>query len=275
MSIELLTPVGRLVQGSPFEPRTQDAEGNPLTIRNGVNAGKPRVEYFMAIAIPKNDPQYGELWAKIHAEAKNGFPQLFDAQGNCVRPDFAWKVIDGDSQIPNTRNVKPCDREGYPGNWILNFASGMAPRVYTAGGASLLTDPSELKRGDYIRIYGNVASNESQQRPGVYLNHSLVERVGFGEEIVTGVTGEQAFGAAPAALPPGASATPLAPATPMAAPAAAPAPAAPAQDFLNGGAAPAPAAEPMYQTPDGGRYTAEALRAANWSDAAIQALPRV
>lgn len=301
MPTELLTPVGRLVQGSPFEPRTTDAEGNPLTIRNGANAGKPRVDYFMALAIPKNDPGWNDINTKIYNEAKSGFPNLFDAAGNCIHPQFAWKIIDGDSQVPNSRNVKPCDREGYPGNWVLMFSSGIAPKVYTAGGEALLTNPAELKRGDYIRIYGNVAGNESQQRPGVYLNHSLVERVGFGEEIITGVTGEQAFGGQPAALPPGASATPTAPATPMqnpnatapapgsqpgapapahqpAAPAAAPAtpaPTAPATDFLNPTGAPAPGAEPKFQTPDGRQFTEAELIAAGWNQQQVYALPRV
>ena len=51
---QILTPVGRLVQGDCFEPQTTDAEGKPLLIKNGPNAGQPRVEYFMAIAVPKN-----------------------------------------------------------------------------------------------------------------------------------------------------------------------------------------------------------------------------
>lgn len=277
-AIEILTPVGRLVQGDCFEPQTTDAEGKPLVVKNGPNAGQPRVEYFMAIAVPKTDPGWAELWGKIHGAARQAFPSLFDAQGNCINPKFAFKVTDGDSQVPNSRGTKPCDREGFPGHWILNFSGGFAPKCYTKGGAAQIINPEELKRGYFIRIYGTVKGNGSQQQPGIFLNHSMVELCGYGEEIHSGPDGAAVFGGAPAGnLPAGASSTPLAPATPMAhpgaagpgtpapaatgpgapAPAATPAPAAgpgapapaaanvqPAPDFLNGpaGGAPAPAA---------------------------------
>ena len=186
---EILTPVGRLVQGDCFEPQTTDAEGRPLVVKHGPNAGQPRVDYFMAIAIPKTDPGFDALYQTIYNEARQSFPSLFDAQGNCINPKFAFKVTDGDSQVPNTRGTKPCDREGFPGHWILNFSGGYAPKCYTAGGAELITDPNMIKRGYYIRIYGSVKGNGSQQQPGIFLNHSMVELVGYGEEIVSGPDG--------------------------------------------------------------------------------------
>ncbi len=283
---ELLTPVGRLVQGDCFEPQTTDSEGKPLLIKNGPNAGQPRVDYFMAIAIPKTDAGYSELWAKVHGEARAAFPSLFDATGNCVNPTFAFKVTDGDSQVPNGKGIRPCDREGFPGNWILNFSGGFAPKCYTAGGAEVINDSNMIKRGYYIRIYGSVRGNGSQQKPGIYLNHSMVELVGYGEEIITGPSGDAVFGAAPAgALPAGASATPVAPVTSMAQPtavptAAAPAPSnvQPAPDFLNPqGAAPAAPAAPVevkYIDASGGHFTEAQLLAAGYQPAQIQALPR-
>ncbi len=279
----ILTPVGRLVQGDCFAFQSKDAEGNPLIIKTGPNAGQPRVEYFMAIAIPKTDAGYPELWADIHTVARTAFPSLFDAAGNCIQPKFAFKVTDGDSAIPNTRGAKPCDKEGFPGNWILNFSGGFAPTCYTAGGKELIIAPEMLKRGDYIRIYGSVTGNDSQQQPGIYLNHSMVERVGFGEEINSGPSGDSVFGASAAALPAGASATPMASATPLAqsAPApraAAPAPSnvAPAPDFLNGPApAPAPApAEVKYLDANGTPWTEAQLLSFNYTPAQIQALTR-
>ena len=232
---QILTPVGRLVQGDCFEGQTKDAEGNPLVIKNGPNAGQPRVDYFMAIAIPKTDPEYNDLWAIIHNEARTSFPSLFDASGNCISPKFAFKVVDGDSQVPNTKGVKPCEREGFPGHWVLNFSGGYAPKCYIQenGAYKQVTDPSMIKKGYYIRIAGTVKGNGSQQQPGIFLNHSMVELVGYGEEIVTGPNADAVFGGAPAAqLPAGASATPLAPASAPATPTAIPqpgqAPAAPA-----------------------------------------------
>lgn len=211
---DILTPVGRLVQGDCFEGQTKDAEGKPLVVREGPNAGKERTTFFMALAIPKTEPTYAALWAQIHGEAARSFPTLFDAQGNCSLSTFAFKVRDGDSTIPNQSGKRPCDLEGFPGHWILNFSGGFAPKVYRKGGQELVQSPEEVKRGYYVRIAGSVAGNGSLLRPGVYLNHSMVELCGYGTEIYSGPD-PALFGESPAAaLPAGASATPLAPTSP-------------------------------------------------------------
>ena len=103
------------------------------------------------------------------------------------------------------------------------------------------------------------------QQPGVYLNHSMVEFIGHGVEIITGPDAAAVFGGAPGALPAGASATPVAPATPIATPAAA---VTPAPDFLNPPGAPAAPAAPVEKSYNigGTVYTESALRAAGWTD---------
>ena len=268
----ILTPVGRLVQGDCFEGSKTDAEGRPLVIKNGPNAGQPRVDYFMAIAIPKTDATYmAEVHNKVHQTAALAFPTLFDASGKCINPAFAFKITDGDSQIPNTKGISPCTREGFPGHWILNFSGGFAPKVYTKGGGEAIVDKTAIKRGDYIRIYGSVAGNGSMQQPGVYLNHSMVEFIGHGVEIITGPDATAVFGGAPAATPAAASATPVAPVTPIAAPVAVvqtPAAVTPANDFLNPPGAPAAPAAPVEKSYNigGTVYTETALRAAGWTD---------
>jgi len=243
--IELLTPVGRLVQGSCFEGNTKDATGNPLVYKTGANAGQPRVDYYMAIAIPKTDPGVAELIAKIQQAATAGFPG-----GEFNAPTFAWKIIDGDTV--DSKGQPHANKQGFAGNFIFKFSGGYAPKVYTAGGGEVLKDPASVKRGYYIRIYGSTVANMSAQQPGVYLNHSAVEFIGYGEEIVSGPDGAAVFGGQPAgALPAGASATPLAPATPLAQPVVAPAVMAPAA-MVPGAMAPAvaqpvvaPAAAPV------------------------------
>ena len=302
---DILTPIGRLVGGDCFRGNDKDANGAPLLIKNGPNAGQPRVDFYTAIAIPKTDPGYAALWSSIHGVARAGFPNLFDAQGNCILPTFAFKITDGDSQIPNTVGNKPCDREGYPGNWVLHFNGGFAPKCYTAGGASIITDPEAIKRGYYVRISGNVASNTNTQKPGVYLNHSMVELIAFGDIIQSGPDAGAVFGGTPAgALPPGASATPpapsttpaapmapgvapaapgVAPAAPMApaAPGVAPAapmapgvaPAAPAMDYLNPEGAGVPTPPPVESfVVDGVGYTREQLTAKGWTPEQIASI---
>ena len=300
--IQKLSPVGRLIQGDAFSPSTTDAEGNPLVIKNGPNAGQPRVEYFMALAIPKTDPAVNAFIAEIQGVARTAFPTLHDPSGACIQPSFAFKMIDGDSMVPNKAGKIPAQREGFPGNWIFNFSGGYAPKVYTAGGASIIVNPEELKRGYFVRIYASINGNGSMQQPGIYLNPSMVELIAYGEEIVSGPDGQAVFGGAPAPaqLPMGASATPMAPVgAPIAQPAPAMAPAmaqpapamaqpapamaqpamaqpamaqpAPAHDFVAGAPAQPAPAERMY-TVQGVQYAESALRAQGWTDAQLATL---
>ena len=266
--VTFLTPVGRIVSGDVFKGNDKDAEGRPLTIKNGPNAGQPRKEYFIGLAIPKTDAAWPALEKLIKDTARAAFPAMFDASGNCINPKFAFKITDGDSQVPNSNGKKPCDREGYPGHWVLHLSSGFAPKCFARGGEEAITDESMIRRGYYVRVFGSVRGNGSQQQPGVFLNHSMVELVGYGVEIVVGPSAASVFGeAAPAALPAGASATPLAPATspaPAADPLTTPAP---AHDFVNG-----PATEQKLLLPDGDAKTKSELLALGWPEAAIATL---
>lgn len=198
------TPVGRMVMGSLYKPQTTDADGKPLTIKSGPNAGQPQVKYFFAIAIPKGQERHwaetpwGQTIYKVGAEA---FPQAHQS------PTFAWKVVDGDSTIPNTKGVAPVSREGYKGNWVLSFNSGFAPKIYNKDGSQALVEPDAVKLGYYIQVNGDVDGNGSSQRPGVFVNHSMVALSAFGPEIIVGPDPTSAgFGSAP--LPAGAMAQP-------------------------------------------------------------------
>jgi hypothetical protein len=232
--VNITIPVGRMVEGSLYKANDKNFDGKPLTVTSGPNAGQARVDYFFAVAIPKG-PEKGwweTVWGqKIYQVAAAAFPQA------CQRPDFAWKIIDGDSTVPNKRNTKPCDKEGYPGHWVLRFAGGFAPKVYrpdSSGTPVLVTDVDLVKPGYFIEVNFNVDGNGNQNNPGVYLNHSMVCFRAYGPEIFFGPDVKEAgFGAAP--LPAGASLTPPASSVPMPAagtmqpsvPAAIPAPTAP------------------------------------------------
>ena len=249
-AVELLSPVGRLVTGDCFKGNDKDAEGRPLVVKTGPNAGQPRTDFHIGLAVDKNDPAWPEFWGKIHNKAREDFPSLFDASGNPLNPHFAFKVIDGDSTVPNSRGNVPCQRPGWAGCWVVMFSDGFAPTCYTKGGESVITDPSAIQRGYYIRVMGSVKGNGSMQQPGVYLNFKLVELWGYGEVIQTGPDAKAAFGGnAPAYTPPGMTAAPTAGAAPGIAPATQPAPMPAPQPQGAPMAAPQPA--PQLQPPTG------------------------
>lgn len=286
-SVTVVTPTARIVAGDVFKANDKDSFGNPQTVKTGPNAGQPTSNIYIGLAIPKTDPEWPQIHDTIIAIARAGFPHLFDANGQCLKPDFAFKITDGDSAVPNSKGNKPCDREGYPGHWILNCSTSLidAVKVYQH-------DPSSdtyrqimdgVKKGDYVKVEIDIRANDNQQNPGVYLNPKSVLFVGHGEAIISGPDPSAIFGGGAPALPPGASATPVAStphipqSAPTPAPAASPAPApqsAPApqaHEFLNVPAAPP---EPSYQI-DGRTYTRSALEANGWTEAQIATLVQV
>lgn len=212
---EFLTPVGRLVSGNLYTPREKDKDGNLLVIKNGPKKGQPRVEYYFALAIKKTGEQ---SWAQtawgqpIYNKAVQSWPQ-----GQTQRADFAWKISDGDSTIPNKNSNKPCDNEGWPGHWILHFSSSFAPKICDSTGANPITEKDAVKLGYFVQVYGSVASNESTQTAGIYLNHMAVSLQAYGTEIIAKSsvdTTKVGFGQG-VQLPPGASVQPVAAALPM------------------------------------------------------------
>jgi hypothetical protein len=195
MATDILTPVGRIVQGHPMVEQTTGYGGKPMTTKDG----RPRSAWFFALAIPKTDPGWPAVWNAIDAEARAGFPG-----GEFNRQDFSWKVLNGDAP-ENSEKV------GFAGCWVLRISGGFPPKCWQKGGTAQIVDKEQIKCGYYARAYVNVAPNGDKGKPGVYINPSLVELVGYGEEIVGGPDGAKVFGeAAPAALPPGASETPVA-----------------------------------------------------------------
>lgn len=190
--INIMLPVGRLVGGSTTEPTTEDFNGNPLTIKTGATAGQTRVEYRLEVAIPKAgeghwaETEWGkQIWAKGHAD----FPG-----GQAQRPDFSWKVTDGDSAVPNLKGNIPNQKAGYPGHWVLTLKSGYAPKTLNREGTAVI-DPAIIKPGHAVQAYISVAGNGNLQgKSGVYLNHNFVAFTGHHPD------GEIQFGADPATL---------------------------------------------------------------------------
>ncbi len=203
----LLTPVGRLIQGNFFEGSDTDFYGKPRVDKNG----NPSVQWYAGLAIPKSDPTWAPFWATLQAEAQAGFPRGeyqwngFAVDG--VTPDpnrqFAWKVEDGDGH-------KFQGKEGAAGCWIVKATTGFAPSVFNAQNQQIL-NPLEAVRGHFYQLAVTFKANGDPTKPGMFINLVMGRLVGFGQEIVGGPDAASVFGAAPAQLPQGASATPIAP----------------------------------------------------------------
>lgn len=207
--LEILFPIGRFVQGSLTEMQDKDADGKPLTVKNGPNAGQPTERSFFAVAIAKvaGHTHWGQTeWGvQLWNAAAAAWPQ-----GQSGSPAFAFKIEDGDSVVPNTKGKKNCDRPGFPGNWILNFGSGYPVKVVSADGAVALTEAQakQIKLGHFIQAYGSYVTNNSALKPGMYLNHMAVSYQGFGQEIHLGID-TKAVGFGVGAKPAGMSAVPI------------------------------------------------------------------
>lgn len=207
MKTEFLTPVGRLVQGDPFEPQTKNMQGQPLLTQDGT----PTQRYLIVVAFPKSDQSFSAFMQQLSQVAHASFPAL----GNIAMPwdpacFFSWKVQDGDGldgdRKPNS------GKEGFAGHWIVKFGSSFAPKCYHTGHYQpheVIKDKNLIRRGYYVRVAGTIEGNGQQKKPGLYVNLGMIELAGQGPEIISGPDATTIFGGAPAVLPPGASPLPM------------------------------------------------------------------
>ena len=285
MSVNLTTPVGRIVQGELWkaQPVTDPRTNQPKLGSDNL----PLVQHFFALAIPKTPGHthwaQTEWGQKIWAEGNRAHPNF------APHPTFSWKIEDGDSQVPNKKMKKNCDRVGFPGNWILKMRSGFPPKGYNADGSAALPAES-FKCGYFAQVNINVAGNTGDS-PGVYLNPIMVALAGYGEEIVSGPDVSEAGFGQGVQLPPGASSVPVGgfappPTTAVPVPGAyAPPGMPPAQPYPPTGVptanpssppnpaflgVPPPPAAPVHvMTAKAGGATYEQLVAAGWNDAML------
>lgn len=256
---EFVTPIGRIVGGHPMvHNEVKDNRGKPKLN----SSGETYTAAFVALAIPKNgeaDFKQTEWGRQMLAVAQSAWPG-----GQSQRPDFAWKVVDGDSQVPDKKNIKPCDREGYRGHWVIKASTNFQIKCYHVGKydpAQQIQEPKEIQPGDYGRLLIQVKGNDSTDSPGIYVNPSLFELTRKGEyiELSTGTSAEEAFGGGSP------SPAPAANTAPAPAPAAAPPPVQPAHDIL----------EPKLHVYQGQKYTKQQLLDAGWNEQQIATLESV
>lgn len=200
--MDILLPVGRMIGGSLYTPFGKtDNFGKPKLGPDG----KQLTAFNFGVAIPKGTEQHWSQtpWgAQIKSVGDAAYP------GISGTPSFAWKITDGDSQVPNKKNRRPCDQEGYRGNWVLWFTQSWSPKLVNADGSQELTEPNSIVPGYFVQVWCSVKGNAPSPTPGVYLNPLAVALSAYGERIeqVTVDTTSAGFGGQP--LPAGAMATP-------------------------------------------------------------------
>ena len=230
---QILLPIGRMIGGSvdKLHPRTESDGKTPKLDRDQ----KPMMQINFGVAVPKQ-PGHTHwsqtTWgAQIAEIAKAAYPVLYQT------PTFAWKIVDGDSAVPNKSGKKPVDQTGYAGHWVIWFSQGWAPKLVNADGTVELPTGA-IVAGYYVQVLAEAAPNGAQppNTPGIYMNPVAVALAGEGDKIVTDVdTTTVGFGGAlpagarpvqpvvavfgaPAAFPaPGAAASPIVPVKPSAA----------------------------------------------------------
>lgn len=264
---QFTAPTGRLVHGDPTKIRqkTDYDSGDPIYRADG----KPQMEVKFGVAYSKTDPTTEPFLALLRAADKAAWPQFHGPDGKPLRHDFSDKIVDGDSAVPNKKGKAPNTKDGYPGNWVVTFtrATGDTPPLKRHDGTRWVDmTPDGLDCGDYVIIGGSTVTNGSTASPGMYRNVDMVGFVGKGQRIITGRDADEALGAAPPALPAGATATPQAPAD-------APLPSAPPAPYdahlPPPPEAPAPSGPVMTAKANGAPY--EAFIAKGWTEETLRA----
>lgn len=201
------SPVGRIVWGNPLIAKQRRDDNNKPKIKDD---GTPDMVYSFGLAVPKQE--FGPIYAVMQQEAMGVFPNgQFPA-------DFAWKFVDGDGV---DRKGQPYSkRTGYAGHYVLAVESNFPIRVVQYQGGAYADMTQGVKTGDYVVLNFDIVGHGSKpgvrmSKPGLYLNPRMVCFVGYGEEINNAPDAADVFGNAQFALPPGASATPLAPSAPL------------------------------------------------------------
>lgn len=198
---EITLPCGRIVQGHPMEGHQQKDRDNNLKV---TKTGEPLMSFFIAVAIAKgsethwNQTDWGQ---QIQQTAVTAWPN-----GEHDSLTFAWKITDGDSTVPNKKGNKPCDKEGYPGHWVINIQNGFSYPCFHAGKYEphqVIQNKNEIKSGDYVRVVVNIKGNNSTDSPGVYINPQLLELSRAGIQIIsqTAPDASGAFSGSQAVIP--------------------------------------------------------------------------
>lgn len=193
---------GRLVQvyGDLFAGAVAKIYGTQSPKLN--KQGQPYKEYGFSLAVPKS--ACADVWAAMHEVAYTLFPN------RQIPPNFHMKFKDGDTGTDD--QGRPLNtREGYAGCIVLTCKTSAAPIKFfrNENGTNIMINEG-IKCGDYVNVQLTINAHAGVNA-GLYLNPNAVQFLGYGAPIVTAPSGDQIFGTQAPAMPPGASAMPIAP----------------------------------------------------------------
>jgi hypothetical protein len=188
--------------------KKDDTTKQPRFMADGTT---PMMEFYYAVAIEKVSSQNNGMldtdwrqtpWGNdILNAAVEGWPN-----GEHMQATFAWKIVDGDSPVPNKNQSIPNQQEGFPGHWIIQVRSGFATASFHAGRylpEQVIQNSNEIKRGDYVRVQVSVKGNSPSKSAGIYINPMMFELSRAGVQIMSANAPDASnvFGGAPAQLP--------------------------------------------------------------------------
>lgn len=161
---EATTAVGRVVFGSPHTKQTHDMDGALIP--------EESQGYSFGVAFAKNGTQHwanlaylAPIWNEAHVAFTNG------EQNN---PKFSWKIVDGDSDIPNQKGTKPNTKEGYPGHWVVTFSTMLPIPCWNENGTvTLAQQGKKIEPGDYVQVQYQTQGNNVKTKSktdGMYIN---------------------------------------------------------------------------------------------------------
>lgn len=202
---DLITGVGRMVQGDPSNPITKHTfpgpkQGHPLTHEDG----SPMTKFFFAVAFLKSDA----VWNTVHAEIKR-LAAGFWLRGESLVPGFSFKITDGD-------DPKNKDKIGFAGCDVVSFKRSFkdatpVPLYKVVDGAiTRITDTSEVKCGYHVKVSFQVNTNKTPTKPGIHINPSSV-LLWAEDEVIANFDPSTAWGGQ---LPPTATQVPATPPPP-------------------------------------------------------------
>lgn len=228
------TPIGRIVQGNPLTENIQyDDKQQPKVNKQG----QVVKSWYLNVAFDKANPETIAMIEAIYRQAATDYPALFPYgyqpqanpgnpasgqppihAGGCIRQDFAYKIKDGDGFDANGKPHSA--KEGWKGCYIVQISTyaGQIRVVNGLNGNSPITEvgsgPNHIKTGDFVRVGLDVKSNgwtgDPQSKPGLYVNPTVVQLVGYGDLIQGGPDPDQVFAQQTAYIPAGMSTTPTA-----------------------------------------------------------------